>query len=124
MDFWRWLLHQRSHMKLILIVHFVKKAHQTVLQNPAVFCPTFFGAALSLISLFFTSFSRYSVLAKVLFHAIYSIYPPSRPPSPPPPMSPAWFPNLVFCGMRTKQEETTINCCKAQLVPVCAQPVF
>ena len=33
-------------------------------------------------------------------------------PSSPSSTSPARFPDLVFCGMRTKQEETTIYCCK------------
>ena len=48
--------------------------------------------------------------AEFSFHVIYGIVAPSAPPSLPPPTSPACFPDLVFCGMRTKQEEKTINC--------------
>ena len=126
MDFWSWLLCWWSRMKLIPILHFnkgISGAVQTVFQNLLFSVQTFFGAVLCPISLFFTNSSKCSASAEVMLHTIFSSIPLSSLPSPPPPPSPAHFPDLAFCSMRTKQEETTIHCYNPGLVPISAQTI-
>ena len=112
MDFWRWLLCWWSQMKLIHILCFIKgtlKAGQPVLQKPAVFCPNLLWCCALTDKFVFHQLLQVLCICQSFVHIIYCIIPLSRLPSPPPLTSPAHFPNLVFCGMRTNQEETTIN---------------
>ena len=106
----QWCLILWPYMKLILFFTLFRalwKLSKLYFRNLQCSVQTFFGVALSPISLFHTNSSKNLASTKFLSHVINSGF---APPPPPPPPLPACFPDLVICGMRAKQKQTTIQC--------------